>query len=78
MIFAWIRSWLQRRRRFREALAFNTRNTFRWSQPGRWQCPSCGKVHAERSLAKFSGPQFDACCEFPAGGRMGRRFASPL
>lgn len=70
---------LEQRRRFRAALAYNRRYTFSLGENGHsWQCPSCGRVHRAHSHSKFDGPQFDACCDLPAGGRQQRRFALPL
>jgi hypothetical protein len=72
-------AWLERRRRFREALEFNTANTFLWSKPGRWMCPCCCRIHRESGeVSKFSGPKFPACCDHPAGGRIGKQFATPF
>lgn len=72
-------TWLERRRRFQAALRYNREYTFKLTGPHAhtWQCPQCGRVHHAHSTRNFFGPQFDACCDLPAGGRMERRFAMP-
>lgn len=70
---------LERRRRFKAALAHNREHTFSLSNDSMastWLCPTCCRVHHLHSTGKFSGPQFDACCEFPAGGRIGKQYAT--
>lgn len=78
-LFSAIEARLERRRRYRSALEYNFRNTFSLSDnasAGTWLCPSCCRVHYSHSTSKFSGPQFEACCEHPAGGRIGKQFAT--
>lgn len=67
---------LERRRRWRKALAYNRVHAFRSCRPGSWMCPSCCAIHRQTTTSKFSGPQFPACCNFPAGGRLGARYAT--
>lgn len=72
-------AWLEERRRFACALAYNARHTFSLcDRHGHtWMCPCCCRIHRAHSVSKFGGPQFDACCDLPAGGRQERRFALP-
>lgn len=72
-------AWLERRRLFLVALAYNQRYTFSLCERHghSWMCPKCGGIHRAHSVSKFGGPQFHACCDLPAGGRMERRFALP-
>jgi hypothetical protein len=69
--------WLERRRRFKAALAYNRQYTFAYSGPHAetWMCPTCCTIHRSQCHSKFTGPQFAACCEFEAGGRKERRHA---
>lgn len=79
-LIEWIQAWLERRRKFLVALAYNTQNTFSLD-PVRghtWMCPHCCQIHRAHSTTKFGGPQFDACCTLPGGSRDARRFAIPL
>lgn len=75
-MIAWLRTLLQMRRRRRRAIKFNRFETFRGDGPGRWMCPHCNAVHTSTATSKFSGPQYPACCGHPAGGRLGRKFAT--
>lgn len=74
-----ILAWIERRRRFKAALAYNTSYTFAISgqHASTWQCPTCCRIHRAHSFGKFSGPQFDACCDIAAGGRTERQHAVP-
>lgn len=78
-LFAALEGCIEDRRRYRAALEYNSRHTFsrgKDSQAGTWCCPTCCRVHHSHGTGKFSGPLFDACCTFPAGGRIGRVYAT--
>ena len=70
-------AWLERRRKFRAALAYNTRHTFSLDDRHghTWMCPACCAIQHAHSTSKFGGPQFNACCHLPAGSRNARMFA---
>lgn len=73
----WMRQRQIRRQHRRVALAFNSLHTFPGEGRGRWMCPTCHTVHEGLGpIAKFSGPIFPACCQFPVGGRIGAEFAT--
>lgn len=76
-MIAAIMRWLERRRRFRAALSYNRDHTFSLCpvNGGSWMCPQCCRIHRSHSSSKFGGPQFNACCDLPAGSRDDRRFA---
>lgn len=57
------------------ALAFNRDSAYSWSHP-RWMCPSCNAIHNSTGTSAWSGLQYPACCDFPAGGRLEKRFAT--
>lgn len=77
MILYSVRKWLQNYRHFRRALRFNSEFTF-ITKDANWMCPSCGRIHLSTGTGKFAGPLFPACCNFKAGGRIGREFATPI
>jgi hypothetical protein len=79
-VIAALLRWLERRRRFKAALAYNTNYTWYIHGPSAstWMCPCCCRIQHAHSTSRFTGPQFAACCTLPAGGRTERRFAVPL
>jgi ssDNA-binding Zn-finger/Zn-ribbon topoisomerase 1 len=79
-MLAAIRAWLERRRRFARALAFNRISTYTGPSPvgGQWSCPTCNQVHDCMYSNSISGRQFPGCCDFPAGSRTDKQFATGL
>lgn len=75
-MIAWIQCALERRRKRLAALSYNRQFTFRGNGQCSWMCPTCCRVHRSFADNKLSGPQFAACCNFPAGGRLGKPFAT--
>lgn len=72
----WLLTVLERRRKRKAALRYNRVNTFR-HRDGSWMCPTCCLIHRPLGpVGKFTGPHFPACCEFAAGGRLGKRYAT--
>lgn len=76
-----IREYLERRQqrkvvelKRRIAHRFNVRNTpqnvVSWREHGQWACPECGVVHKATGWSVWTGAQYPACCETPAGGRV--------
>ena len=35
-----------------------------------WMCPDCNRTHHPASDSVFSGLQYPACCQYPAGHRV--------
>lgn len=60
-----IAKWLDRRRKYKNALAFNKIHTFTnqysWSS-GKWMCPTCNTVHVSSGWNPFTGSEYPDCC----------------
>lgn len=63
---------------FNTALAYNRIHTYSSISDAKWMCPMCHTIHVSYENSVFTGLQFPKCCEYPAGPRLDKEYATNI